>query len=334
MNDNVKYPLVVSSIAGLWNTYTSDSASICMFKHFLNNVDDKDTKNIIEQALKLAEQHIRDIENTFNEEGITVPQAFGEADVDISAPRLFTDAYYLFYLSSMAGFGMDAYSLIIRYTARPDMTDFFTKCLNEATDLLRKVMTLRLEKGLYLKAPRVEVTKGPTYIEKETFLSGLFGERRPMLAREVTNVFAGLLFDIVWRALSVGFGQVAASKQVKGFMFMGKDITSAHFEEFSKLLNNEDIPVPSISDSFVTSSTVSPFSDKLMMYQVLEFCSFALGVDGAAIATSMRSDLLATHTKFGAEIQRYASDGIKIMIDNKWMEQPPQVVRHESLVSE
>ncbi|MDD4237862.1 MAG: DUF3231 family protein [Desulfotomaculaceae bacterium] len=328
-----KTELVISSITGLWSTYMSDCASRCLIKHFSSHVDMKETQDILQYALNLSEQHIKEIEGIFNNENLPIPDAFGEDDVDINAPRLFTDAYYLFYLGTMVGFGMDAYSLIVRYTARPDIMDFFLTCINESSKLLRKVTLLRLEKGLFLNAPRVEVSKRTTYIEKETFLGGLLGEPRPLLAREVTNVFAGELFDIVWKATTTGFGQVTTSKQVKDFMFKGRDIASAHFKEFSKKLNDENIPVPSISDAFVTDSTVSPFSDKLMMFQALVLCALAIGVDGAAIATSMRSDLLTLHTKFGAEILKYASEGEQIMINNRWMEQPPQVVRHEELTA-
>jgi len=331
VRDQTEQPLIISSIAGLWSTYMADSASIYTFKQFLNHVDIKEIKDILQYALSLSEQHLKEIEDIFNKENIPIPDAFGDDDINIDAPRLFTDAYYLFYLGTMSGFGLDGYSLVVRYTARPDILDFFLKRLDETSKLLRKVTLLGLEKGLYLKAPRVEVSKKVAYIEKENFLDGLLGEPRPLLAREATNIFAGALIDIVWRALTTGFGQVTGAKQVKDFMFKGRDITSAHFKTFSQILNDENIPVPSISDAFVTDSTVPPFSDKLMMFQILTFCAFAMGVDGAAVASSLRSDLLVLHTKFGAEIVKYVSDGTKIMINNKWMEQPPQVVRHEKL---
>ncbi|HEX9060043.1 MAG TPA: DUF3231 family protein, partial [Clostridia bacterium] len=35
-----KAPLLSSEIAGLWNAYQSDSSVICLFRHFLNNIDD------------------------------------------------------------------------------------------------------------------------------------------------------------------------------------------------------------------------------------------------------------------------------------------------------
>ena len=326
-----KQPLVISTIGSLWNTYMSESANICVSKHFLKYVDDKETRKIIQYSLNLSEKHIQEIQAIFNIEDLTIPDAFSEADVNLNAPRLFTDSYYSLYIDTMSGFGMDAYSLIIRYSARPDITNLFVRYLNEATDLFLQTKDLRLRKGTYLKAPRVEVSKSKTYIEKEKFFSGILGKPRPLIAREITNIFAGITIDIAWRALSTGFGQVTKTKQVREFMFKGTDITSSHFKEFGNLLNKEEVPVPSLSDEFVTSSITAPFSEKLMMFLALMMSAFAIGVDGAAIASSTRSDLIITHSRFGAEIIKYASDGMQIMVDNRWLEQPPQAIMHENL---
>lgn len=71
-----------------------------------------------------------------------------------------------------------------------------------------------------------------------------------------------------------------------------------------------------------------------MMFHTLVMCTYGLTVDGAAAASSMRADLIAVYIRSGAQIQKYASDGVTIMIDNGWMEQPPQSIRHEKLVTE
>lgn len=333
VRDKTERPLIVSSIAGLWSTYMSDCASKSMFKHFLSHVDDKEIKDLLQYALGLSEKHIKEIEYFFKKDNLPIPDAFGDDDVKPDAPRLFTDSFYLFYLANMVGFGLDAYSLIARYTARADIIDFFVECLADSAKLLRRVTLLKLAKGTIIRAPRVEVSKKISYIEKESFLGGLLGKPRPLLAREVTNIFAATLFDIFWRGLSAGFGQVTTSKPVKDFMFKAEEITSSHFAGFSKILNDENIPVPSWSDSFVTDSTIAPFSDKLMMFQALSLCAFAMGIDGAAVASSMRSDLISLHTAYGAEITKLASDGATIMISNRWMEQPPQVIRHDELAT-
>lgn len=117
MNDTKQIPLVISEMAGIWNSYVNDTLARCVFKYFLSNIEDNETKNLLNQALNLSEQHINKLKDFFNMEGIPVPVGFSDSDVDINAPRLFTDSFYLLYLSHMSGFGMEAYSLILRYTS-------------------------------------------------------------------------------------------------------------------------------------------------------------------------------------------------------------------------
>lgn len=53
---------------------------------------------------------------------------------------------------------------------------------------------------------------------------------------------------------------------------------------------------------------------------------------GMAIAGTMRSDLQAKYIKYIADDMRYCKEGVDILIDNGWLEQPPQAVKHENLV--
>ena len=331
MKSGKKSSLVASEIAALWNTYESDSLAICMFKHFLNNVDDRKTRNLIEKAKQLSESHIEDIKKIYDEENLTVPIGFGKDDLDEKAPRIFTDVFYLFYLSDMAGFGIDGYSLFNRYIVRPDIRDFFIACIKDACDLYREVADLMCEYGVFSKSPRVEVDKSSTFVESDSFVSGLNVNPRPLVVREVTSIFSGLVFDAMWRAISIGFGQSCRSKQVKNYFFKGRDIATDHYKKFSEYLMNEHLNISSNSDTFVTDSTIPAFSDRLMMHHILVLCNFAITVDGFSIAASLRPDLTMMHTKFAAEIAKYASKGIKLMIKNKWMEQPPQIIRHDKL---
>ncbi len=53
---------------------------------------------------------------------------------------------------------------------------------------------------------------------------------------------------------------------------------------------------------------------------------------GMAMADTMRSDLEAKYMKYVAQVIKYGKKGANIMIDNKWLQQPPQAVKHENLV--
>ncbi|HEX9058598.1 MAG TPA: DUF3231 family protein, partial [Clostridia bacterium] len=195
-----------------------------------------------------------------------------------------------------------------------------------------RIADIQLSKGLFIKAPQVEVIKESVFVKNTSFLKGILSEApRTLIAREVTNIYNGILMDIIWGALNMGFGQVANSPQIKDFMYKGKRMTTQHLEGFSKLLKKEDIPVPSTSESFIVDSKVSPFSDRLMMFHAISMCVVAISVDGYSITSSLRSDLIAKHARYGAEILKYAGEGEKIMINSGWQEQPPQVIRNKEL---
>ena len=102
MGDTTKIPLVSSEIAGLWNSYMSDTMIVSVLKYFLNNVEDSETRAILQQTSDLSSNHIQELTNIFNQEKLTIPEGFNDNDVNVNAPRLFTDHFYLAYLCFMA----------------------------------------------------------------------------------------------------------------------------------------------------------------------------------------------------------------------------------------
>ncbi|MEH7413667.1 DUF3231 family protein [Neobacillus drentensis] len=94
----------------------------------------------------------------------------------------------------------------------------------------------------------------------------------------------------------------------------------------SETLLESGIQTPQLSGGNATRSTTSPFSDKIMMYCTSLFCSFAMGGNSLGTAFSLRNDLSAKMTAFMKDTFEYAHKGAKIMIQNGWMEEPPQMV--------
>lgn len=109
----------------------------------------KKTRVILQQTLDLAKQHITEITDFFNQAGLPIPDGFTDDDVNINAPRLFSDSFYLAYLSYMARVAMHNYTLILNQIARYDIRDYFTKRIYDSIDLYNKSVDLRLSKGIY-----------------------------------------------------------------------------------------------------------------------------------------------------------------------------------------
>lgn len=332
MQDTINIPLISSEIAGMWNAYMLDSMNICIIKHFINNVDDIEVRNTIQYALDLSNQHVQVLTGIFNQEGLPVPKGFSDDDVDVNAPRLFTNSYYLLYISYMSRIGLQYYTLILNHTARADIRNYFSECVAGSVGLYNKLTDLRLTKGIFIRAPRIEVAKSVQFIESSNFIMDLFGEKRSLLAMEITYMFANMLSITMARPLAAGFGQVSKRKDIIDYMLKGIHILKKSYEIFAKVLTDEGIPIPSHSDSYVTDSTIAPFSEKLMMFIWLSIANTATINYAASMVNSLRGDLTASYIRLQEENLKYCKEGMDIMIANRWMEQPPQVISHENLV--
>lgn len=331
MADLKNIPLVSSEISGLWNAYISDSLAIRVLSYFLNNVEDNETRTLLQHTIDLSVQHIPVITDLFNKEGLPIPDGFTDSDVNLKAPRLFTDSFYLAYLTFMARLGMHNYTSILNQIARADVRDHFSKCINECVELYNKSTDLRLSKGIFVRAPRIVVPKEVQYIKSSKLMLDFWGEKRPLLAREITRMFELIFTNVLVSAITTAFGQVSKDKEISNCFFKGKDLSSKIFGDLSKIFLEEGIPVPSTSESFVTDSTEAPFSEKLMLVHVLMVTTSAISNQGMAMSESARGDLLTKYIKYTAEIMNYSKNCSEILIDNKWLEQPPQAVKHENL---
>lgn len=332
MENTTEIPLVSSEITGLWESYMSDTMIVGVLKYFLNRVDDREIQSILQRTSDLSNQHIKELTNIFKRENLVLPDGFTDKDVNINAPRLFTDSFYLHYLTFMARVAMHNYTMILNQAARSDIRIFLSNRINEYIDLYNKSTDLRQLKGVAIRAPRVEVNKEVQYVKSQSFITDWFGEKRPLLTVEITHIFGIIFSNLIGRALTTGFGQVSKDKNISKYHFEGQSIATKYIYELTGLLIDECIPIPSTSDSFVTSSIIPPFSEKLMLDHSAVLSSSAIGSLGMAMSSTMRSDLEAKYIKYTAQIMKYTKKGANILIDNGWLQQSPQVVNHENLV--
>jgi hypothetical protein len=70
----------------------------------------------------------------------------------------------------------------------------------------------------------------------------------------------------------------------------------------------------------VTSSTISPFSERLTMFLVATSITTGVYLSAYAMSVSMRKDLIAHYTSIMTQIMKYGGEGLKVMIDKGWME--------------
>lgn len=320
-----------SEISLLWGQFQSDTLGICTITYLLSTVEDEEIRAILDYGLSLATDHIRVIKETLKAEQHPLPIGFTDQDVNLKAPRLFSDTFMLYYMSNMGTMGLNAYSLGLSISARKDIRDFQTSCLHSSAELYNRSIDLMLKKGIMIRSPFIPYPDQAEFVHKQHFLAGWVGETRPLTTLEISNLFFNLKRNVLGSSLLTAFSQVASEKVTRQYFKRGREISKHHSVVFSKFLSDDDLTVPMTSDEMPTSSTISPFSDKLMMFHTTALNAAGIGYYGASLGTSPRRDLGAAYARLIIETGEYAGDGANIMIDYGWMEKPPSSPNRKNL---
>jgi hypothetical protein len=326
--------LTSAEVGKLWAVYMGNSMSTCVLNYYLKNTEDQEIKNIVQQALNLSEEFLQRIIKIFEKENFPIPRGFREEeDVNLGAPRLFVDEFYLYYLKYVAKAGLSLYSTAIPLMIREDVREFILYC-NKATISLLTSLNVTMEKmGYLIKPPFIPLPKKIEFVKKQTYLNGFLGDIRPLHALEIAHLHDNIENNVTSKALLNGFHQGAKDNQVRDFLQRGKEITTKHIEACSQQLTNDELPSHPLLDDLVTTSTVAPFSDKLMMFHKIDMFSMKIRTYANATSLNGRHDIGVMYAKFLTDIARYVQDGASIMINKGWMEQPPQTVDRDTLGS-
>ncbi|UYZ20097.1 DUF3231 family protein [Mesobacillus jeotgali] len=331
MEDKTKIRLTAAEMSSMWTQYINDTVSVCVLSYFMNNVDDKKVKEIVEIAIGSSQKNISMMKEIFDREDFPYPLGFTKKDVNVHAPRLFSDTFVMMYLRHMSILGMAANSAAIGLGTRQDVISLHKSVLKSAVGLQDMTRELMLEQGTYIRPPFISVPDKVDFVEKQKFLSGIKSRRRALTSVEITHLFINIQTNQIGKALIMGFLQVAQDKEVKAYLQRGKKIAQKHVDMFSDILKNNDIPAPMFWDAAVTDSTTQVFSDKLIIFHISAMIAAGIGNYGAAMAASPRKDIGMKYASLIPEIALYAEDGANIMIQNSWLEEPPMADDRDQL---
>lgn len=315
--------LTSAEVAALWTQYINETASICFHKHMMEYIADKDILDVFEYAMSLSTQHLEKVQEFFQSEGFPLPIGFTDNDYTPNSPRLFSDVLCLNYLNIMSLYGCHGYSGAVTTSSRLDVRNYFTNCLANATEICNRTKSVLQEKGLYYRPPVVNPPARTEYIEDKNFLNGWLGEKRPLSSIEITHIYFNLKKSAMTKVLVIMASQVAKSEKVKNFLQKVLKTKAEHIKIFSELLSEENLPVPPIFDAEITNSTVSPFSEKLLMYQIGFLISTAMIYYSTGWASSPRRDLSLKYMSAITRDLKVGNEWTQIMVKNHWLEQPP-----------
>ena len=323
---NVTERLTSAEIGKLWATYMGNSMAKCILSYYLQHVEDENIKNLLENALKLTEEFLKTTKEIFEKENFPIPKGFTEEDVNLNAPRLFEDEYYVHYLKYAAKAGMSIYSVGIPLVYRKDVNEFFRYCMDSTMDLMDQIKEILMNKGLIIKPPLIPIPEKVDFVNKD-FLNGFLGHVRPLHALEIAHFYDNIENNVTSKALIMAFAQVAKDENIRQLFERGRDMTATNIENYIQKLHDENLPSPTFLDDLVTTTLFSPFSDKLMLFHKMDMFSMKMRAFGNSVAVNGRHDVGLLYTKSLMKIGAFVEDAAKIMIEKGWMEQPPSAAK-------
>jgi hypothetical protein len=324
-------PLTSAEMGKLWVTYVGNSMTKGILQYFLKNVKDEDIKTLLTNGLRLIQNFLETIETIFKKEDFPIPIGFTEKDINLDAPRLFKDEFYVHYLKYTAKAGLSIYSIAIPLVMREDIRQFFKHCNSCTTSFLEQINNVLIGKGFIIKPPDFPIPEKVDFVKKQKFLNGFIGDVRPLHALEVIHLYDNIENNITSKALLLAFSQVAGKSQIREFMERGQQVTDRAVRNFKEKLHQDNLPSPSLIDHLVTPSTDSPFSDKVMLFHKVDMFSIKIRNMGNSMAVNGRRDIGAMYLKTLSDFALYVEDGGNILIENGWMEQPPTAIDRDKL---
>ena len=330
--EQVSIGLTCTEIGGLWGVFLQESMSTCFLTYFLHHLKDEEIIPLAKEALQISQGRLEKIKGIFLAENFPLPTSFSEGDVNLSAPPLFNDVLSLSYIYMMNRLGMINFSFTASNNVRLDVLDFFNECIHTTTEMFGKSVKMMLSKGIYDRPPKMNYPKEIEFIQKESFLSGIIGSKRPLNAIELSEIFFNIERNYFSVLMMLGFAQVVKDKKLQEHILRGRTISEKQISFFNNLLMEEDLLGTVTVNMEVTDSTYSPFSDKLIFSMINVLNSVDISLISHAMSLSMRTDLTAQYTKIIVNVMLYAKDTFDIVVEKKWLEQPPLVTNRKSLL--
>ncbi|MBB5171892.1 DUF3231 family protein [Texcoconibacillus texcoconensis] len=333
MERSKNIPLTAGEMSALWNGYNTETMALYTFKHFEMVVDDDEIKKDILSAIELFQNNSKEIRKIFESENHPVPVGFTERDVNLNAPKLFSDETAQYLLKFISENGMQFYPTCLKFTSREDIRQFCTESSDKYISLVNQVTKTLLTKGMYVRPPQISAPEQVDFVKKKSHLTGWLGERRPIHATQITHIFLNIQRNILGKTLLTGFSQTVKSEKIKKFLTKGKEMSKKKLDEFHLLLQDVDIEVSLPSNFNVTNSTQPPYSDKMMLEIILTTIRYAIAFYGEALAVSTRRDLFTFYNKTIAEVTLYANECVELEIEFGYLEEQPKALDHDDIIN-
>ncbi|KAA9030685.1 DUF3231 family protein [Niallia endozanthoxylica] len=328
-------PISVSELGTLWITYQEKTMILRILEYFIEKSDDQEAKNIMGMMWQELDYYVEIMKKIFKSEGAVIPKGFTKEDVNLDAPNLFDNGFDIMFLRILKEVSMGMYTINMNMAYRVDVMTLY-EGLTTITHKCYKLATLYLlKKGILTLPPNVTIPKKTEFIESKKYMRGykLFSEKRALNSIEVGFLHHGIEVNNIGMQLITGFAQSAKNKEVRQYFEKGKELAKKHIKTFRDLLLENDIQFSSTSGSTVTTSTIAPFSDKLMMFCIDFLNGFSIVGESFGAFFTLRNDIALKTALLTKDVYFYGQEGLEIMFKHGWYEEPPQTEDRNRLIN-
>jgi hypothetical protein len=323
-------------VGTLWLTYNEKTLIMRMLEYFIEKSDDQQAKNILGGLWQELNFYVLQMEEIFKNQGMAKPAGYTNEDVNLEAPKLYDNGFDIMFVRILKEVSMGMYTINMNMSYNDKIMQIY-EGLTVVTQKIYKLSTLYLlERGILTLPPKVTMPKTTEFIKSKSYMNGfnLFGDKRALNDLELGILHHGIETNNIGLQLITGFAQCAQNKEVKQYFVKGKELAKKQIKVMEEILLDSDVQFAATSGSTVTTSTVAPFSDKLMMHCVYLLNGF--GLVGSSFGTffSLRNDIAMKSTLLAKDVYFYGQEGIKIKIKNGWFEEPPQMEDRSQIIKE
>lgn len=311
----------------LWLTYQEKTLIMRILEYFIEKSDEQQAKNLMGGLWQDLNYYVEQMEQLFEEQHIVKPKGFTKEDVNLEAPSLFDNGFDIMFIRVLKEVSMGMYTINMNM-AYNDKVMIIYEGLTRITHKIYKQSTLYLlEKGILTLPPKVTMPKTTEFIEGKSYMSGFnpFNDKRPLNNIELGFLHHGIETNNIGMQLLLGFAQTAKNKDAKQYFVQGIELCKKQIKTYEQILLDSDVQFSATSGSTVTTSTVAPFSDRLMMNCVYLLNGFSVVACSFGTFFTLRNDISLKTALIAKDIYFYGDEGMKIMIKNGWFEEPPQM---------
>ncbi len=306
-----------------------------ILEYFMKKADDDEARNILGGLWQELNYYVIEIEKVFKQQGIAIPIGFNAEDVNLEAPKLYDNGFDVMFLRILKEVSMGMYTINMNMAYNDEVIKIYEGLTNVTQKIYKLATRYLLNNGILSLPPKVTMPKTVEFIKSKKYMSGFnpFNSKRALNNIELGFLHHGIETNNIGMQLISGFAQCAQNKEVRKYFEKGKELAKKQIKIFQEILLDNDIQFSATSGSTVTTSTVAPFSDNLMMHCITFLNGFCIVGNSFGTFFTLRNDISLKITLLAKDIYFYGQEGIEIMIKNGWFEEPPQTVDRIQLIN-